>query len=86
MTFQRIYSTANETSNAINAAADMECTHKMMASLYADCIRAEAIAMKNGREDRCDWLAINTAILSRWSRSGLVWIKRQAWKELEAIK
>jgi len=27
-----------------------------------------------------DWLAVNTAIIQRWSRSGLHWIKARAWK------
>lgn len=29
--------------------------------------------------------AINRAILKRWSVSGLIWIKREAWKEAERI-
>jgi len=26
-----------------------------------------------------DWDAVNTAIITRWSISGLEWIKKQAW-------
>lgn len=27
-----------------------------------------------------DWPAINRAIVGKWSRSALIWIKEQAWK------
>lgn len=27
-----------------------------------------------------DWLLVNTAIIKKWSRSGLIWIKREAWR------
>lgn len=30
-----------------------------------------------------DWHAINTAIVKRWSESGLERIKRMAWKRIE---
>ncbi|MCR4340617.1 MAG: hypothetical protein NUW01_12120 [Gemmatimonadaceae bacterium] len=26
-----------------------------------------------------DWTAVNTTIIERWSRSGLTYIKREAW-------
>jgi hypothetical protein len=26
-----------------------------------------------------DWAKVNAAIIERWSRSGLEWIKQQAW-------
>lgn len=31
-----------------------------------------------------DWKAVNTAIEARWSRSGLIHIKEQAWKFAKA--
>ena len=34
------------------------------------------IAGANG--EPVDWVAINKAILTRWSESGLIWIKNQA--------
>lgn len=33
-----------------------------------------------------DWLALNTAIKSRWSVSGLVRVKTMAWKIVEQIQ
>lgn len=74
-TVVRTYFPRIETGNALNAAADSECTRETMVSFYADCIRA-------GTE--CDWPAINAAILNRWPR-GLQWIKQQAWKGLASV-
>lgn len=34
--------------------------------------------------DRQDWTTINMAITERWSKSGLEWIKREAWKQAQA--
>jgi hypothetical protein len=39
----------------------------------------------NGGEEP-NWRLINEAILSRWSFSGLEWIKAQAWKQIDAVK
>ena len=36
------------------------------------------IAHHDGVEE-IDWLKVNTAIIERWSRSALEWIKKQAW-------
>lgn len=30
------------------------------------------------------WVNLNAAIIDRWSRSGLLYIKRKAWKIVEA--
>ena len=76
-TVRRLYCPENETRNALNAAEAPECTRKMMAGCYADCIRAEH------PDKSCDWPAINAAILKRWPKS-LEWIKRQAWKDVQA--
>jgi hypothetical protein len=40
-----------------------------------------AILIRKGHKD---FKAINEAILKRWSMSGLLWIKTQAWKQLNA--
>jgi hypothetical protein len=44
------------------------------AALYAQVISCAG--------ERFDWGAVNRAILERWSMSGLIDIKRQAWKLL----
>ena len=36
-------------------------------------------ADRDGRE-KIDWLKVNTAIINRWSKSGLKYIKERAWK------
>jgi hypothetical protein len=46
---------------------------KAASDLYAQAIRSEFSA-------HYDWAAINRAIVRRWSRSGLIWIKNRAWK------
>ncbi|MDD3961296.1 MAG: hypothetical protein PHT77_05475 [Bacteroidales bacterium] len=35
-------------------------------------------AERDGRE-KIDWLKVNTAIINRWSKSGLRYIKERAW-------
>lgn len=40
-----------------------------------------AILIQKGHRD---FREINEAILKRWSKSGLLWIKTEAWKHLEA--
>jgi hypothetical protein len=46
-----------------------------------DVARTYAILIQKGHKD---WSAINTAIMKRWSKSGLLWIKTEAWKQIEA--
>jgi hypothetical protein len=29
--------------------------------------------------EKTDWAKVNAAIIERWSKSGLEWIKKQAW-------
>ena len=31
--------------------------------------------------EKVDWNKINRAIIDRWSRAGLEWIKERAWRE-----
>lgn len=42
-----------------------------IADIYADAIIYG---------DKTNWTVVNTAIISRWSNSGLKWIKDAAWK------
>lgn len=51
-----------------------ECTQKDVALTYAMAIKSQAQGA-----DIPDWLAINTAILSRWKMSGLERIKKRAF-------
>ena len=74
MPWERIYSAANEQSNALNAAAHPECTRDLMAEFYADCLKCD--------RTKIDWAALNAAILKRWPK-GLKYIKERAWKEAQ---
>ena len=62
---------------AITEAGDKATTRKDMALTYALGLRDFP---------GVDWAAINAAILKRWSKSGLIWIKTQAWKLYESQK
>lgn len=50
------------------------CTRKDLALTYAMAIKSQAQGA-----DKPDWAAINAAILSRFSMSGLKWIKKRAF-------
>lgn len=50
------------------------CTRKGLALTYAMAIRSEAQGA-----DKPDWPTINRAILSKYTISGLEWIKKRAW-------
>ena len=78
---ERIFIASIEQSNSINASEDTECTRDDMASLYMDCIIADQQAELQGMT-RVDWHAVNMAILERWSKSGLLYIKTKAHKKL----
>ena len=80
ITVERIYMPAVDQSNALNAAADKDCRRVGMAGMYADCLRADTIAKREGLPG-VDWKAVNAAILKRWPK-GLNWIKERAWKML----
>ena len=49
---------------------DKRCKRRTVAKTYALALRSS---------ESTDWSAVNTAIITRWSVSGLEWIKRQAW-------
>ena len=42
-----------------------------------DVAQTYALALRSS--ELTDWAAVNRAIFGRWSRSGLEWIKAQAW-------
>jgi hypothetical protein len=47
-----------------------------------DVARTYAILIQKGHQS---WAPINAAIMKRWSKSGLLWIKGQAWKQVNAV-
>lgn len=49
---------------------------KEASDLYADAMLALGMASD-------EWPDINKAIMQRWSRSGLIWIKNRAWRTLK---
>lgn len=82
----RIYIPEIEQHNAINAAADKDVKRDDMANRYLDCMIADAHQRQRGLPDKCDYKAINAAILARWAVSGLNYIKKKAWKMLEEMR
>jgi hypothetical protein len=66
------------TQTIVAEVASKQITQKHVALTYAMAIKSE-----HDKADKPDWKAINGAILSRWSMSGLEHIKRRAWKILE---
>lgn len=58
----------------MNEIEGEEFTRKDVARTYAILIE------KSHRE----WAPINHAIISRWGKSALLWIKREAWKHLKS--
>ena len=39
-----------------------------------------AMEAERDRNEKIDWLKVNTAIINRWSKSALKHIKEKAWK------
>ena len=52
--------------------ASKEMKRKDVAQTYALALRSSEFATIN-------WAKVNRAIVERWSRSALEWIKKQAW-------
>ena len=77
--FERIYSPAIDTMNAMNAIADPDCTRDAMAGFYEDLIHCANV---HGTHS-IDWKKINEAIVKRWPK-GLEYIKTKAWKRVES--
>lgn len=42
-----------------------------------DVAQTYALAMKSS--ETVDWAKVNAAIIARWSKSALLWVKEQAW-------
>lgn len=59
----------------VNEIEDTAFTRKDVAATYAILIEKR----------HQDWKPINEAILKRWSKSGLLWIKTEAWKQVQCI-
>ena len=77
ITITRIYDADSDFSNAMNAVKDKAATRLVIASFYADCIRARI------RPEQVSEL--NHAILARWPK-GLKFIKEKAWGEVNTGK
>ncbi len=59
----------------LSEIADPEFVRRGIALTYAMSITSS---------EEVDWHVVNHAIVRRWSRSGLVWIKQRAWKLIAA--
>ena len=44
-----------------------------------DVAKTYALAMRSSESKLVDWGKVSAAIIARWSKSALVWIKNQAW-------
>ena len=75
-TFSRVYAIECEKTNCLNAIASKECGRNDVVGFYADCIRAEPTGRSWAKE-------VNAAILLRWKASGLNYIKKAAWKQIQ---
>lgn len=61
---------ANCTNTLLHEIATPEMKRRDIAQTYA-------LALKSS--EQTDWGMVNKAIMKRWSKSGLIWIKQQAW-------
>jgi hypothetical protein len=50
----------------------------------ADVASTYGLALLSSERDQIDWSKVNAAIMARWSQSGLLRIKKAAWKLAEA--
>lgn len=51
----------------------------MPAMKRIDVAKSYRLALESAERDAIDWAKVNHAIIDRWSKSGLNWIKNQAW-------
>ena len=61
----------------LRETADPGCTRKDVALTYAFALRGTR---------KPDWATVNEAIVARWSKSGLHWVKALAWAYVEGRK
>lgn len=67
---------ARETVRLLGAVADSKNKRRDVARVYAEALAStQSYALT-------DWDAVNDAIQARWSRHGLIYIKRLAWAEV----
>ena len=69
------YITIGDPENQILREIEEGHTRRSIALTYAFCIR--------DHQSVVDWGRINKAIIKRWSKSGLQFIKRMAWKLID---
>ena len=61
----------------------MDCTRVLLDEIgnmrmtRRDVAKTYALALRSSEEP--DWAVVNKAIMKRWSRHALEWIKTQAW-------
>lgn len=44
-----------------------------------DVAQTYSLALRSSEAPTIDWAKINKAIMDRWSKAGLIWIKQKAW-------
>jgi hypothetical protein len=59
-------------------------TGELLATIHDPFSRRQEVALDYGFHisygHKVNWEVANAAIIERWSKSALVWIKREAWK------
>lgn len=63
----------NPIENLYAKIADPKAKRKDVAMAYRRALTAIT-------PEICNWADVNAQIWARWSKSGLLWIKREAWK------
>lgn len=60
-----------------------DCTNTLLREIAEPSIKridvAKTYALAIKSSEAVNWPVVNAAIIKRWSKSGLVWIKKQAW-------
>jgi len=61
-----------------------DCTNVLLAEIADDEMKRRDVALTYAMalvaRETVGWHAVNKAIIERWSKSGLMWIKKQAWR------
>lgn len=72
---------------SIESATLVDCTNTLLREIATPELKRKDVAttyflamVAETRGESVDWSGVNAAIVARWSMSGLIWIKKAAWK------
>ena len=69
-----VFRLEDATATLLREVADRKATRNDVAMWYRSAMESERDGIST-----VDWPAVNRAILARWSRHALLWIKGRAW-------